>query len=85
MIFKFYLNCCFHNLEAFFTAHFTFYTYGDQSNFDRYKFPAKASTYKVTGGGWAMYAEADFKGKVMYHFGSEYCTLNVNLVLIMGS
>jgi len=51
--------------------HFTFYTYGDQANFERYKFPAKAATYKVTGGGWALYSEPDFKGKVMYHFGNE--------------
>jgi len=52
--------------------HHTFSTYGDQPNFqDRYKFPTKASTYKVASGGWALYSEPDFKGKVMYHYGNE--------------
>ncbi len=46
--------------------------YGDEAEFSMYKFPLRASTYKVISGGWALYSEQDFKGKIMYHFGSKF-------------
>jgi len=50
----------------------SFTSFGDQPNFqDRYKFPDKACTYKIASGGWALYSEPDFKGKVMYQWSSD--------------
>lgn len=51
--------------------HYNFTLYGDQPEFSMYKFPSRASTYKVNSGGWALYSEPQFTGKVMYHFGNE--------------
>ena len=56
----------------YFSGHYNFTVYGDQSEFFMYKFPEKGTTYKVNSGGWALYAEKDFQGKVMYHFGSKF-------------
>ena len=55
-----------------FSAHYNFTLYGDQPEFSMYKFPGRATTYKVNSGGWALYSEPHFQGKVMYHFGSKY-------------
>ena len=55
-----------------FPAHYNFTIYGDQAEFSMYKFPERAHTYKVNSGGWALYSEPHFQGKVMYQFGSEY-------------
>ena len=55
-----------------FSAYHSFTSFGDQPNFqDRYKFPDKACTYKIASGGWALYSEPDFKGKVMYQWSSK--------------
>ena len=56
---------------VYFSAHYNFTLYGDQPEFSMYKFPERATTYKVNSGGWALYSEPDFQGKVMYHFGNE--------------
>ena len=60
----------------YFSGHYNFTVYGDQSEFFMYKFPEKGTTYKVNSGGWALYAEKDFQGKVMYHFGSKFQILS---------
>ena len=54
-------------------ADYNFNLYGDQPEFFMYKFPERATTYKVNSGGWALYSEPKFQGKVMYHFGSRFC------------
>ena len=46
-------------------------TFGDQPEFFDSKFPNRASTYRVNSGGWALYTEPFFKGKVMFHYGSK--------------
>ena len=57
---------------SYFTAHYNFSLYGDQAEFSMYKFPERSTTYKVNSGGWALYSEPHFQGKVMYQFGSKY-------------
>ena len=45
-------------------------------NFMCFNIQDKPSSYVVMNGGWAIYSEANFKGKVMYHhdgiYGSSY-------------
>ena len=65
----------------FVTADYCFTLYNDVPEFSNYKFPSRASTYKVISGGWALYSEPDFQGKVMYQFGSE----SAFLIIIMNT
>ena len=65
-------NHCAYNFRFILTGHYNFTVYGDQPEFSMYKFPEKGTTYKVNSGGWALYAEKDFQGKVMYHWGSKF-------------
>ena len=57
-------------------ADYNFTLYGDQPEFFMYKFPERATTYKVNSGGWALYTEPNFQGKVMYHLGSKFLIIN---------
>lgn len=59
------------NVDTYLNPHYNFTLYGDQPEFSMYKFPERATTYKINSGGWAMYSEPHFQGKVMYHFGNE--------------
>jgi hypothetical protein len=63
------------NLIIFSLADYNFTLYGDQPEFFMYKFPERATTYKVNSGGWALYTEPNFQGKVMYHLGSKFSLL----------
>ena len=62
-------------LKYFSLADYNFTLYGDQPEFFMYKFPERATTYKVNSGGWALYTEPNFQGKVMYHLGSKFSLL----------
>ena len=64
----------------YFSADYRFTLYGDVPEFSMYKFPSRASTYKVISGGWALYSEPDFQGKIMYHFGSKILSWTRDLV-----
>ena len=55
-----------------FSADYRFTLYNDVAEFSMFKFPLRASTYKVISGGWALYSEPNFQGKVMFQFGSEF-------------
>ena len=61
----------FENLLPNVPAHYLLNAFGDLPDFSNFKFPAKASTYKVVSGGWVLYSEPKYQGKVMYHFGSK--------------
>ncbi len=54
-----------------FVAHYSATLFGDEYDFELHNFPEKATTTKVCSGGWALYSEPDFKGKVLYQMGSE--------------
>ena len=58
------------------SADYRFTLYGDVPEFSMYKFLSRASTYKVISGGWALYGEPNFQGKVMFQFGSEWAYIN---------
>merc|ERR1712110_67245 len=55
--------------------HYTLTTMGDLPEFFECKFPSRASAYRVNCGGWALYSEPFYKGKVMFHFGN-HCLSN---------
>ena len=76
-----FLNQAFLNQDStviVFLADYNFTLYGDQPEFFMYKFPERATTYKVNSGGWALYTEPNFQGKVMYHLGSKFSLLFLN-------
>ena len=68
------------NLKIVSLADYNFTLYGDQPEFFMYKFPERATTYKVNSGGWALYTEPNFQGKVMYHLGSKFFIINLEVV-----
>ena len=41
--------------------------YEDTANFDLSNFPSRGSTYKVGSGGWLLYSEPNYQGKVVVH------------------
>ncbi|XP_071746135.1 uncharacterized protein [Lepeophtheirus salmonis] len=43
----------------------------DTSSFSSYSFPLKAATYKVNKGGWAIYSDPNYEGKVMYQINGD--------------
>lgn len=61
----------FTNIHEYLYPDYNFTLYGDQPEFFMYKFPERATTYKVNSGGWALYSEPNFQGKVMYHLGND--------------
>ena len=53
--------------------------FGDEPDFSLYNFTEKAMTAKVMSGGWAIYTEPNFKGKVLYQLGSKLKDANRRL------
>jgi len=45
--------------------------YNDSNNFDMSNFPSRGSSYKVTSGGWVLYSEPDYQGKMVVHLPGE--------------
>jgi len=45
--------------------------YDDTPHFDLSNLPSRASSYHVDSGGWVIYAEPNYQGKSMIHFGGE--------------
>jgi len=41
--------------------------FDDIRNFDNFNFPSRGSTYKIVSGGWILYSEPNFEGKVLVH------------------
>ena len=41
--------------------------FDDIRNFDNFNFPSRGSTYKIVSGGWILYSEPNFEGKVVVH------------------
>ena len=55
-----------------FVANYDVKAYGDEAEFSRYNFPSKGTTMKAPSGGWAIYSEPNFQGKVLYQIGSKF-------------
>ena len=53
------------NVDSFLNPHYNFTLYGDQPEFSMYKFPERATTYKINSGGWALYTEPHFQGELL--------------------
>lgn len=53
------------------TANYAVRVFGDEPDFSMYNFAEKGTTAKVSSGGWALYSEPNYKGKVSYLFPSK--------------
>jgi len=49
--------------------------YDDVPNFDQYSFPIRGSSYKIVSGGWVLYSEPNYQGKIIFHV-AEDCLSN---------
>ena len=45
--------------------------YGDTPHFDCSNFPSRGSSYHVNSGGWVVYSEPHYQGKIIIHFAGK--------------
>lgn len=63
----FYKQGIFDDLESNYAVR----VFGDEPDFSMYNFAEKGTTAKVSSGGWALYSEPNYKGKVSYLFPND--------------
>ena len=70
-----HLNICLGNYDV--------KAYGDEAEFSRYNFPSKGTTVKAPSGGWVIYSEPNFQGKVLYQIGSKFAIIKLMLQRVL--
>ena len=46
--------------------------YDDTPNFELSNFPSRGSSYHVISGGWVLYSEPNYQGKILIHFAGNF-------------
>ena len=54
--------------------------YEDTANFDLSNFPSRGSTYKVGSGGWLLYSEPNYQGKVVVHLPGPHWQIHTDII-----